>query len=123
MSTRPTAVRHRMVMPDHTCPYGLKALDLLRRKGFEVEDRHLTTRAETDAFKAEHGMKTTPQVFIDGQRVGGYDDLRRHFGMHVAEPGATSYRPVIALFAMTALLALAASHAAFGSPFTAHALQ
>lgn len=123
MSTRPTAVLHRMVMPEHTCPYGLKALDLLRRKGFEVEDHHLTTRAETDAFKTEHGVKTTPQVFIGGERIGGYDDLRRHFGMHVAEPGATSYRPVVALFAMTALLALAASHAAFGTPFTLHALQ
>lgn len=123
MSTRPTAVLYRMVMPEHTCPYGLKALDLLQRKGFEVEDHHLTTRAETDACKAQHGVKTTPQVLIDGQRVGGYDDLRRHFGMHVAEAGATSYRPVIALFAMTALLALGASHAALGSPFTAHALQ
>jgi glutaredoxin len=123
MSNSPTAILHRMVMPDHTCPYGLKALHLLKRRGFEVEDRHLTTRAETDAFKAQHGVKTTPQVFIDGQRIGGYDDLRRHFGMHVAEPGATSYRPVIALFAMTALLALAASHAAFGTPLTLHAMQ
>ena len=123
MSDRPTAVLHRMVMVDHICPYGLKALDLLRRNGFAVEDRHLTTRAETDAFKAAHGVKTTPQTFIAGRRIGGYDDLRRHFGRHVAEPGATSYRPVAALFAMTALLAMAASHAAFGSLFTLHALQ
>jgi glutaredoxin len=112
-----------MVMPAHTCPYGLKALDLLRRKGFAVDDRHLTTREETDAFKAAHGVRTTPQVFIDGVRIGGYDDLRRHFGMSVAEPGSTSYRPVAALFAMAALLAIAASHAAFGSPFSALALQ
>ena len=112
-----------MVMPAHTCPYGLKALDLLRRKGFAVDDYHLTTREETDAFKAAHGVRTTPQVFIDGVRIGGYDDLRRHFGMSVAEPGSTSYRPVAALFAMAALLAIAASHAAFGSPFTALALQ
>ena len=123
MSDRPEAVLHRMVMPAHTCPYGLKALDLLRRKGFAVDDRHLTTREETDAFKAAHGMRTTPQVFIDGVRIGGYDDLRRHFGMSVAEPGSTSYRPVAALFAMAALLAIAASHAAFGSPFSALALQ
>lgn len=123
MSDRPNAVLHRMVMPTHTCPYGLKALDLLRRKGFEVEDRHLTTREETDAFKAAQAVRTTPQVFIDGERIGGYDDLRRYFGINVAEPGATSYRPVAALFAMTTLLAMAASHAAFGSPFTAHALQ
>ena len=112
-----------MVMPAHTCPYGLKALDLLRRKGFAVDDRHLTTREETDAFKAAQGVRTTPQVFIDGVRIGGYDDLRRHFGMSVAEPGSTSYRPVAALFAMAALLAIAASHAAFGSPFSALALQ
>ena len=112
-----------MVMPAHTCPYGLKALDLLRRKGFAVDDRHLTTREETDAFKAAHGVRTTPQVFIDGVRIGGYDDLRRHFGMSVAEPGSTSYRPVAALFAIAALLAIAASHAAFGSPFSALALQ
>ena len=112
-----------MVMPAHTCPYGLKTLDLLRRKGFAVDDRHLTTREETDAFKAAHGVRTTPQVFIDGVRIGGYDDLRRHFGMSVAEPGSTSYRPVAALFAMAALLAIAASHAAFGSPFSALAFQ
>ena len=123
MSDRPAAVLHRMVLPGHICPYGLKALDLLRRKGFSVEDRPLTTRAETDAFKAAHGVKMTPQVFIAGERIGGYDDLRRHLGVQVAAPGATSYRPVAALFAMTALLAMAASHAAFGSPFTLHALQ
>jgi glutaredoxin len=123
VSDRPTAVLHRMVMPAHTCPYGLKALDLLRRKGFAVDDRHLTTREETDAFKAAQAVRTTPQVFIDGVRIGGYDDLRRHLGMSVAEPGSTSYRPVAALFAMAALLAIAASHAAFGSPFSALALQ
>jgi glutaredoxin len=123
VSDRPTAVLHRMVMPAHTCPYGLKALDLLRRKGFAVDDRHLTTREETDAFKAAQAVRTTPQVFIDGVRIGGYDDLRRHFGMSVTEPGSTSYRPVAALFAMAALLAIAASHAAFGSPMSALALQ
>ena len=123
MSDRPTADLHRMVMPAHTCPYGLKALDLLRRKGFAVDDRHLTTREETDAFKAAQAVRTTPQVFIDGVRIGGYDDLRRHLGMSVAEPGSTSYRPVAALFAMAALLAIAASHAVFGSPFSALALQ
>jgi glutaredoxin len=118
---RPVATLYRMVMPSHVCPFGLKALHLLRSRGFAVEDRWLTTREATDAFKAEHGVQTTPQIFIDGVRIGGHDDLRRHLGLKVAEPGATSYRPVAALFAMTALMALAASAAAFGSPFTIHA--
>ncbi len=74
------AVLYRMVMPDHLCPYGLKSKDLLEREGFTVEDHHLKTREETEAFKEEHGVDTTPQTFIDGERIGGYDDLREHFG-------------------------------------------
>jgi glutaredoxin len=120
MSAKPIAILHRMVMPTHTCPYGLKARALLRGRGFDVDDRWLTTRAEVDAFKAEHGVATTPQTFIDGVRIGGYDDLRRHFGLRVAEPGAVSYRPVVAVFAMTALMAVAASTVAFGTPLTTH---
>jgi glutaredoxin len=108
-STAKAAILYRMVMPTHICPYGLKARDLLRRAGYEVEDHHLTTREETDAFKAQHGVATTPQIFMDGRRIGGYDDLRRHLGKRVADPKATSYRPVIALFVMTALLAIAVS--------------
>ncbi|MGZ2412729.1 glutaredoxin [Sphingomonas sp. F9_3S_D5_B_2] len=125
MSNHPTAAKravlYRMVMPEHTCPYGLKARELLRRQGYKVEDHPLKTRAETDAFKAQHDVATTPQVFIAGQRIGGYDDLRRFFGKRVADAKATSYRPVLALFAMTALLALAASYAATGDALTVRA--
>ncbi|MDP1777108.1 MAG: glutaredoxin [Brevundimonas sp.] len=102
-----TAVLYRMVLPDHLCPSGQKARWLLARKGYRIEDHHLKTRAETDAFKAEHGVPTTPQTFIDGVRIGGYDDLRRFFGGKVPEPGATSYVPVLAVFAVAALIALA----------------
>jgi glutaredoxin len=112
------AVIHRMVMPNHTCPYGLKAVHLLKRAGFEVEDHHLTTREETEAFKSEHGVATTPQIFIGGQRIGGHDDLRRFLGKPVADPKATSYRPVVALFSVTALAAMAGSYAVSGSAFT-----
>lgn len=126
LSKRPTAAKtavlYRMVMPEHTCPWGLKAKDLLQRQGYEVEDHHLKTRAETDAFKAEHQVATTPQVFISGQRIGGYDDLRRFLGKRVSNPNATSYRPVVALFSVTALMALAANYAATGFSVTWHAL-
>lgn len=116
-----TARLHRMMMPDHTCPYGLKALDLLKRSGFAVEDHHLATRQEVDAFKASHDVATTPQIFMGDRRIGGYDDLRRYLGKRVTNPKATSYRPVIALFAMTLLMALAASFAVYGTPFTIRA--
>ena len=115
------ATLYRMVMKEHTCPYGLKSKDLLRRQGFTVEDKWLTSREVTDTFKAEQGVKTTPQTFIDGERVGGYDDLLRYFGKAVADPKATSYTPVIVLFGMTALMALAASYAVYGTLFTVRA--
>lgn len=115
------AVLYRMVTPEHTCPYGLKAKDLLERQGFAVEDHLLTDRAQTDRFKAEHQVKSTPQTFINGERVGGFDDLQRHFGKAANDPNATTYTPVIAVFSMTALMALAASYAVYGTPFTMRA--
>ena len=118
-----SATVFRMVTDQHVCPYGLKARDLLEREGFTVDDRWLRTREETDAFKAEHGVRTTPQTFIAGERVGGYDDLRRRLGKAVADPDATTYKPVVAVFAMTAAMALAASYAAFGTALTMHAAE
>lgn len=121
MAQPKTATLYRMVTDKHTCPFGLKALHLLRSEGFTVADKWLTDRPMIDAFKAEHEVKTTPQTFIDGQRVGGYDDLRRHLGKPVRDPKAVTYKPVIAVFGMAALMALAASWAAFGSLATVRA--
>lgn len=75
MADQRTAVLHRMVLPDHTCPFGVRAKELLEANGFELEDNILASREEVDAFKAEHGVDTTPQVFIDGERIGGSEEL------------------------------------------------
>ena len=74
-----TAELYRTVMPGHLCPFGLKSKELLERQGFEVEDHPLETREETDAFMKKHGVDTTPQTFIGGERIGGYEDLRVFF--------------------------------------------
>jgi len=107
MPNRKQATLYRMVMPGHTCPYGVKSLYLLKRHGYEVSDNHLTTRAATDAFKAEYGVETTPQTFIGEQRIGGHTELRKHFGQNVLEAGDTTYKPVLAIFAVGLLLAVA----------------
>jgi glutaredoxin/uncharacterized membrane protein YphA (DoxX/SURF4 family) len=117
------AVLYRMVMPDHICPFGLKSKDLLERQGLEVDDRWLTTREETDAFQDKHDVDTTPQAFIGGERIGGYDDLLEHFGKSVPDPDATSYRPVIAIFSTAFLLALATSWTATGSLLSLRTLE
>ena len=104
-----TAKLYRMVMDKHVCPYGIKSKALLESNGYTVEDHHLTTREETDAFKAEHDVKTTPQTFINGERIGGHDDLRKFFDKPVKDPDETSYRPVLAVFAVAAALAVTLS--------------
>jgi glutaredoxin len=115
------AALYRMVMPSHTCPYGLKAKDLLRRSGYDVDDHPLSSREETDRFKAEHSVTTTPQVFIDDARIGGYDDLRKFLGK--ADPKATTYKPVIAVFALTALMTAAVSVSTSTPLFTLKPLE
>ena len=117
------ATIYRMVMPDHLCPYGLKAVDLLERKGFQVEDHHLESREETDAFQEKHGVDTTPQTWIGDERIGGYDALSEHFGENVPDEDETSYKPVIAIFAVGFLMALAVSWVVFGTIFTVRAVE
>jgi glutaredoxin len=112
------ATLYRMVMDKHLCPFGLKSKDLLQREGYEVNDNWLETREETEAFKKEHNVETTPQTFINGERVGGYEELREFLGKDVREEGETTYQPVIAVFSVAALMALALSWAAFGELIT-----
>jgi glutaredoxin len=117
------AVVYRMVMEKHICPFGLKTVDLLKRKGFEVEDHWLETREQTDEFKEKHDVKTTPQTFIGGERIGGFDDLRDYFGYEKKDPDEKSYTPVLVVFAVAALLAIAASWATLGNVFTLRSLE
>lgn len=103
-ATGKTAVLYRMALPDHLCPAGQKARWLLDRQGFDVDDRLFRERSEVDAFKTQHDVSTTPQVWIEGERVGGYDSLRQKFTDY--DPDAKTYKPVIYLFAVAAATAL-----------------
>mgnify|MGYP005726417161 FL=1 len=67
------AILYRMVTDNHICPFGLRSKDLLEREGYDIDDRPLTSREETDAFKTKYNVKTTPQTFINDERIGGYD--------------------------------------------------
>lgn len=111
------AVLYRMVTDDHICPFGLKSRDLLIRRGFKVEDHWFESKAEADEFRKKHDVKTTPQTYIDGERIGGYDDLRAYFGKdrQQSNKDETTYQPVVAMFTMALLLALATSWRTTGS--------
>lgn len=102
---------YRMVTDKHICPYGIKAKDLLKRKGYKVEDIHLKTREETDVFKTKYNVKTTPQTFINDERIGGYDDLLEFFGKSKPKKEKITYTPVVAVFTIALLMAISTTYA------------
>ena len=114
---------YRMVMPEHICPFGLKALDLLKREGYNVVDKWLRTREETDEFKQQHAVETTPQIFIGDERIGGLDELKSYLGKPAKDPDAVTYQPVIAVFATAALIAMASTWATLGSIWTVRTIE
>ena len=104
---------YRMNTDEHICPYGIKSKDLLESEGYEVDDHKLRDREEIDKFKDKHDVDTTPQAFIDGKRVGGYEELVKYFNKTTLKQEGTTYQPIIAVFATTFLMALASVFAKF----------
>lgn len=78
MTDQRSATLYRMVLPDHTCPFGVRAKEMLEQAGFSIDEHILASREEVDAFEQDQGVSTTPQVFIAGQRIGGSEELERH---------------------------------------------
>jgi glutaredoxin 3 len=60
------------------CPYCSRAKALLESKGVAYEEIYAPngSQARRDAIARSGGRTTVPQVFIDGQAVGGSDDLQ-----------------------------------------------
>lgn len=59
------------------CPYCYRAKRLLDSKGVEYDeiDVSMDANARSDMVQRANGRTTVPQIFIDGQHVGGSDDL------------------------------------------------
>ena len=101
------AVRlYRMDLPGHACPWGLRAKRLLQNRHIPFEDHRLTSAEAVEAFKAVHGVTTTPQIFAGEERIGGYSDLAKRLGVQ-PEAAEISYAPVVAVFLTASLMALA----------------
>lgn len=106
---------YRMVTPEHFCPWGIKAWDLLKRNGYEVADHHLESMDANKHYKEENSVDETPQIFIDGEHLGGYDALREHLGLGPDPKEGKTYQPVVAIFVVTFAMALTTSWAALGA--------
>lgn len=65
-----------LIYTKSSCPYCVRAKELLSRKGVKFEEIYLDDRPEEYAtLKNRTGMMTVPQIFIDDQLVGGYMEL------------------------------------------------
>ena len=59
------------------CPYCTRAKALLRDKGVDFVEYDVTMDAlkRQEMIDRAHGGTTVPQIFIDGQHIGGCDDM------------------------------------------------
>ncbi len=59
------------------CPFCARALGLLQKKGVEFQeiDAPAGTPARAEAQQRSGGRTSVPQIFVDGQHIGGCDDL------------------------------------------------
>ncbi|GAA5215348.1 glutathione peroxidase [Corallincola platygyrae] len=60
------------------CPFCARAKQMLLDKGLRYEEVILGTDATSVSLKAISGRSTVPQVFIDGQHIGGSEELEAH---------------------------------------------
>ena len=60
-----------------TCPYCFRAKSLLSKKGVDFDETEVAMGGEPKAemIRRAGGRTTVPQIFIDGQHIGGSDDL------------------------------------------------
>lgn len=60
------------------CPYCMRARRLLKRKGVEYQEIPVGGDRELWAeMEQKSGRNTVPQIFINNEPVGGYDDIAR----------------------------------------------
>ncbi len=64
------------------CPYCAKAKQLLNERGIKFEEIVLGKDATSVSVKAITGNSTVPQVFFDGENIGGSDDLEVYLNAH-----------------------------------------
>jgi glutaredoxin 3 len=59
------------------CPYCVKAKELLKSKGIEFIEKDVTTdeAGRLEAMERSGGRKTVPQIFINNESIGGFDEL------------------------------------------------
>lgn len=71
------AVAKVIIYTTRICPYCVRAKALLRKKGVSYEEIDVTNDDQKRAWlvTAAGGRRTVPQIFINDQPIGGFDDM------------------------------------------------
>ena len=63
-----------------TCPYCVQAKVLLEQQGIEYEERKIGSGyTKENLLESVPHAKTVPQIFLDGELVGGFTELKARF--------------------------------------------
>ena len=68
-----------IVWSKYNCPYCDQAKALLTQRGIKYEERKIgdgNTREEL--LEAVPNARTVPQIFLDGNLIGGFTELKKH---------------------------------------------
>ncbi len=65
------------VMSRDGCPFCVRAEEALRNAGIDYEELILNQDYTDRSLRAIAGSASVPQVFMNGNRIGGADDLER----------------------------------------------
>ena len=68
-----------IVWSKNNCPYCDQAKALLKLKGIEFEERNVQTDwTKEQLLEAVPNARTVPQIFLDEQLIGGFQELKKH---------------------------------------------
>ena len=60
------------------CPFCVKAKNLLKNKGIEYEEKNIAEGHKIeDLLALVPNARTMPQIWLDGEHLGGYDQLEK----------------------------------------------
>ena len=69
-----------IVWSKHHCPYCDQAKALLKMKGIAIEERNINEDwTKEQLLEAVPTARTVPQIFLDDQYIGGFQELKKHF--------------------------------------------
>jgi GrxC family glutaredoxin len=69
-------MRNIEIYSTQQCPYCVRARALLNAKGLDYEEIDVSVDQQIMQYMIERsGQRTVPQIFIDGEPVGGFEQL------------------------------------------------